>query len=84
MTDSVTFFSNGGTFGLDKNSKVCGFLGINLDDLTSSATVLDLPAAANGGVVAAHVTDAMTHSVRIKAGTTTLYLMATTTATNRS
>lgn len=84
MQDSVTFFSNGGTFGVDKDDKICGFSGVNLDDLSSSATVIDLPTIANGGVVAAHTTDAMTHSVRIKAGTTTLYLMATTTTSNRS
>lgn len=84
MQDSVTFFSNGSTFGLDKDDKICGFSGVNLDDLTAASTVIDLPVAAAGGVVSTHTTDAMTHSVRIDAGGTTMYLMATTTVTNRA
>lgn len=84
MQDSITHFSNGSTFGLDKDSKICGFSGINLDDLSAAAYAINLPTLGNGLVVAAHVTDAMTHSVRVRTGTTTLYLMATTTATNRS
>jgi len=43
------------------------------------------PTVASGGVLAVHVTDAMTHSVRIKSAAGTLYyLMATTTITNRT
>lgn len=44
-----------------------------------------LPTIGNGLMVAAHVTDAMTHSVRcVDDAGTVFYLMATTTATNRS
>lgn len=47
--------------------------------------LFNLPVAANGTLVAAHVTDAMTHSVKcVLANGTAIYLMATTTATNRS
>ena len=47
--------------------------------------LFNLPAAANGTLVAAHVTDAMSHSVKcVMADGTVVYLMATTTATNRS
>ena len=48
------------------------------------AKFLNLPAVASGGMVAAHTTDAMTHSIRIIAGTTVMYLQATTTTTNRT
>jgi len=44
-----------------------------------------VPTVASGGVLAVHVTDAMTHSVRIKSlAGTVYYLMATTTITNRT
>jgi hypothetical protein len=46
--------------------------------------LFNLPAIASGGMVAAHVTDAVTHSIRCIAGATVLYLMATTTITNRT
>ncbi len=47
--------------------------------------LLKLPTIGNGLMVAAHVTDAMTHSVRcVDDAGTVFYLMATTTATNRS
>lgn len=54
-----------------------------------SAAVADrllvAPTVASGGVLAVHVTDAMTHSIRIKSVAGTLYyLMATTTVTNRT
>lgn len=50
------------------------------------ANLLQLPsAAANGTVFAAHVTDAMSHSIRvIDSAGTAVYIMCTTTATNRS
>lgn len=53
---------------------------VSLDNL------LQLPSApANGSIFAAHVTDAMTHSIRvIDSAGTAYYLMATTTVTNRS
>lgn len=44
-----------------------------------------LPTLGNGLMLAAHITDAMTHSVRcVDDAGTVFYLMATTTATNRS
>jgi hypothetical protein len=46
--------------------------------------LLNLPAAASGGLVAAHTTQTMTHSIRIVSGSTVLYLMCTDTATNRT
>ena len=43
------------------------------------------PNAASAGMLAVHTTDAMTHSVRcVTDGGTVVYLMATTTATNRT
>jgi hypothetical protein len=45
----------------------------------------EIPTASNGTLFAAHVTDAMSHSIRIKsAAGTTYYIMCTATATNRS
>jgi hypothetical protein len=47
--------------------------------------LLRLPTIGNGLMLAAHTTDAMTHSVRcVDDAGTVFYLMATTTATNRS
>lgn len=46
--------------------------------------LFNLPAVASGGMVAAHVTDGVTHSIRIIAGATVMYLMATTTVSNRT
>lgn len=44
-----------------------------------------LPTVASAGILAAHITDAMTHSIRcIDAAGTVFYIMATTTATNRT
>ena len=44
-----------------------------------------LPTVSSAGMLAAHVTDAMTHSVRcVDDAGTVFYLMATTTATNRT
>lgn len=46
--------------------------------------LFNLPLASNSTLVATHITDAMTHSVRcVLADGTLVYLMATTTATNR-
>lgn len=43
------------------------------------------PDVASGGVLAVHITDAMTHSIRVKSADGTLYyIMATTTVTNRT
>lgn len=44
-----------------------------------------LPTVASAGLLAAHVTDAMTHSIRcVDDAGTVFYIMATTTATNRT
>lgn len=56
--------------------------------LTSAAVsdrLLMVPTVASGGVLAAHITDAMTNSIRIRSVAGTLYyLMATTVVTNRT
>lgn len=47
--------------------------------------LLNIPNVASGGMLAAHVTDAMSHSIRIiSADGTKYYLMATTTVSNRT
>lgn len=49
------------------------------------ANLLEVPDAANGTLLAAHVTDAMTHSMKcIQADGTDTFIMCTTTDTNRS
>jgi len=46
---------------------------------------LRVPTVASGGIFAAHITDAMTHSLRCVDGAgTVFYLMATTTSSNRT
>ncbi len=59
-----------------------------IPSLTATATsnrLLQVPNVASGGVLAAHITDAMTHSIRIRSVDGTLYyLMATTTVANRT
>lgn len=58
--------------------------------LTNAGTVamtnaFEIPTASNGTMVAAHVTDAMSHSIKCRqADGTATYIMCTTTATNRS
>lgn len=60
---------------------------IRITDTGSVAlkSLFNFPAAATAGLIATHTTDAMTHSVKcvINSGTV-VYLMATTTATNRT
>lgn len=81
----VTNFSNGSTFGLDSSDRIAGFKGINQSELATASSLMVVPAVASGGVLAAHVTDAMTHSIRIEsADGTKYYVMATTTVTNRT
>jgi len=47
--------------------------------------LLNMPTVASAGILAAHITDAVTHSIRcVDAAGTVFYLMATTTATNRT
>lgn len=59
------------------------FLRVTDDGATRLNTLLNLPAASNGTLIATHTTDAMSHSVKCISGSTVFYLMATTTATNR-
>lgn len=61
------------------------FMRVTDSGATGLKTLLNVPAASAGGLLATHTTDAMTHSVKcITSGGTVFYLMATTTATNRS
>lgn len=47
--------------------------------------LFEVPNVASGGMLAAHVTDGISHSIRIRSADGTLYyLMATTTVTNRT
>ena len=47
--------------------------------------LLNLPTVASAGILAAHVTDGITHSIRcVDAAGTVFYIMCTTTATNRT
>jgi hypothetical protein len=49
------------------------------------ANLIQIPAASNGTIFAAHTTQAMTHSIRIRdAANTAYYVMVTDAATNRS
>ena len=82
---SVTHFSNGSEFGLDKSKRITGFDGVNLAELASTARAITVPNAANGGVLAAHTTQTMTHSIRIESESgAVFYIMCTNVATNRS
>lgn len=47
--------------------------------------LMEVPNVASGGMLAAHVTDAISHSIRIRSADGTLYyIMCTTTVTNRT
>jgi len=63
-----------------------GFLRFTNTGAVALSNLMVLPAApANGSIFAAHVTDGMTHSIRvIDSAGTAYYVMATTTVTNRS
>jgi hypothetical protein len=61
-----------------------GFISVTDSGVTRINRLMLLPAAANGTLVAAHTTDGMTHSIKVRVGTTDTYIMCTTTATNRS
>lgn len=65
---------------------VHGFIRFTNSGSVSLSNLFVLPSApSNGTIFAAHVTDAMTHSIRVIGPTgTAYYLMATTTVTNRS
>lgn len=63
-----------------------GFIRFTNSGSVALSNLLVLPSApSNGTIFAAHVTDAMTHSIRvIDSAGTAYYLMATTTVSNRS
>ena len=63
-----------------------GFIRFTNSGAVALSNLMVLPSApANGTIFAAHVTDAMTHSIKvIDSAGTAYYLMATTTVTNRS
>ena len=60
------------------------FIRVSDSGATRLNTLMYLPAAANGTLVAAHTTQTMTHSIKINAGGTVMYIMCTNAATNRS
>jgi hypothetical protein len=69
-----------GNSNMDGTVLVPSFTGAAVSD-----KLLRVPTVASGGVLAVHVTDAMTHSIRIRSDAGTLYyLMATTTVANRT
>lgn len=86
MVEKVrTHFSNGEKFGLDPDNKIAGFKGINLTELGSTLSYLDTPDVASGGVLAVHITQVMSHSIRIQSEDgTNYYVMCTDTVTNRT
>lgn len=63
-----------------------GFIRFTNSGAVALSNLLVLPSApAAGGILSAHVTDAMTHSIRvIDSAGTAYYLMATTTVSNRT
>jgi hypothetical protein len=64
---------------------LAGTPAIDLEDLVTAAEVLSVPDVASGGVLAAHVTQTMTHSIRIQSADGTQYwIMVTNAATNRT
>lgn len=82
---SITHFSNGSTFGLDKSDRITGFAGVNLVEVPSTARIMTVPNTASGGVLAPHTTQVMSHSIRIEsANGTPYYVMLTNAATNRT
>jgi hypothetical protein len=73
-------FGTGNTIGAG-----CAF--IRVTDLTAvkMPALFNVPVAANGTIFAAHITQAMTHSIKIvDAAGTAFYIMCTNAATNRS
>ena len=81
----VTHFSHGDTFGKDRYGRIAGFNGINQTGLTTSAVLAQVPDVASGGVLAAHTTQTMTHSIRIESEDgSKYYVMCTNVVTNRT
>ena len=61
------------------------FIGFTNSGSVALSNLFCVPNVASGGILAAHVTDAVTHSIRIiSADGTKYYLMATTTVSNRT
>jgi hypothetical protein len=62
-----------------------GFIRVTDSGAVRLSNLAVIPAAANGTLFAAHITQAMTHSIRIiDAAGTAYYIMCTNAATNRS
>jgi hypothetical protein len=58
---------------------------IDVEGLATAEEVLSVPDVASGGVLAAHTTQVMSHSLRIQsADGTNYYIMLTDTVTNRT
>jgi hypothetical protein len=58
---------------------------VNLVEVLASAAPIKVPNLASGGVLAAHTTQTMTHSIRIQsANGTKYYIMCTNVVTNRT
>lgn len=61
------------------------FIRVVDDGAVALKKLFRLPTVASAGLLAAHITDAMTHSIRcVDEAGTVFYIMATTTATNRT
>ncbi len=75
-------------FGLGGKSRRTALSGVLMSftdsEVASTSSLLRVPNPSNSTIFAAHGTDAMTHSIRIKsAAGTSYFLMVTATATNR-
>ena len=61
------------------------FLAFRNGGSTSFTRLMEVPNVASGGILAAHTTEAMSHSIRIRSADGTLYyIMCTNAATNRT
>ncbi len=61
------------------------FIRVTNTDSVTIGKLFNLPTVASAGLLAAHTTDAITHSIRcVDAAGTVFYIMCTTTATNRT
>lgn len=67
------------------NGAMWSFIRVTDDGAVALKKFITFPAIATAGLVAVHTTDAMTHSIRCQtADGAAIFLMATTTATNRT
>jgi len=88
-TDGSTSLVNSDTateaFKLNLDDSVDIKTMLNFTTATASDKIIEVPDVVSAGVLAAHITDAMTHSIRIQsADGTSYYIMCTTTVTNRT